>query len=329
MTFDVGVMHPNSPHLFADLAELLTVIDYTGRSSLHKNDLDAVRKFGMTSVEEIDAEESSEEEIEGDAEKNDRFEEQLEDVWTQLEYRESSLGLKYPFIVSGDEILLKENLNQQQRIYIFLLCCSRLRSFKSIKGAAQRWAKSFARVCKVAMLSLLPKHGTVRIFDANSDDRQEYYGTNLRDALNILGKDLGVCSLNTKEILKAPTSGDAGFDLIATVEFPDGQTSNYGILGQCGAQETGWPSKTLEANVLNLSTYFQIAFQHPSTMFTPVFYREANGEWVSTRATAGVLLLDRLRIMHLLEKANQWDAISTSHWFREFEEELNAVIPEP
>ncbi|MDX7159825.1 hypothetical protein SJ325_16240 [Klebsiella pasteurii] len=179
------------------------------------------------------------------------------------------------------------------------------------------------------MLSLLPKHGIVRIFDANSDDRQEYYGTNLRKALRVLGEDLGVCSSNTKEIAKAPTSGDAGFDLIATVQFPDGQTSNYGILGQCGAQETGWPSKTLEANVLNLSTYFQISFQHPSTMFTPVFYREANGEWVNTRATAGVLLLDRLRIMYLLEKSNQWDAISTSDWFREFERELNAITPEP
>lgn len=51
MTFEVGVMHPNSPHLFADLAELLTVINYTGRNSLHKNDLDSVRKFGITSVE--------------------------------------------------------------------------------------------------------------------------------------------------------------------------------------------------------------------------------------------------------------------------------------
>ncbi|PAV96146.1 hypothetical protein CJD50_14120 [Hafnia paralvei] len=329
MTFDVGVMHPNSPHLFADLAELLTVINYTGRNSLHKNDLDSVRKLGATSIEEIDDEENINEEIDADAEKNDRFEEQLEDVWTQLEYRESSLGNRYPFIISGDEIIFKENLNEQQRIYVFLLCCSRLRSFKSIRGAAQRWAKSFARVCKIAMLSLLPRHGVVRIFDVNSDDRRDYYGTNLRNALSILGKDLGVCSLNTKEIAKAPTSGDAGFDLIATVEFPDGQTSNYGILGQCGAQEKGWPSKTLEANVLNLTTYFQIAFQHPSTMFTPVFYREANGEWVNTRATAGVLLLDRLRIMYLLEKANQWEAISTSNWFREFEEELNAVTPEP
>ncbi|EMJ9954516.1 hypothetical protein V8H73_004167 [Escherichia coli] len=329
MTFEVGVMHPNSPHLFADLAELLTVINYTGRNSLHKNDLDSVRKFGITSVEEIDEECNSEEEINGDAERYDRFEEQLEDVWTQLEYRESALGKIYPFIISGDEIIIKENLNQQQRIYVFLLCCSRLRSFKSIKGAAQRWAKSFARVCKVAMISLLPAHGTVRIFDANSDDRQNYYGTNLRTALQTLGKDLGVCSLNTREINRAPTSGDAGFDLIATVEFPDGQTSNYGILGQCGAQETGWPSKTLEANVLKLTTYFQIAFQHPSTMFTPVFYREANGEWVSTHATAGVLLLDRLRIIYLLDKANQWEAITTSDWFREFEEELYTLNPEP
>lgn len=64
-------------------------------------------------------------------------------------------------------------------------------------------------------------------------------------------------------------------------------------------------------------------------MFTPVFYREANGEWVSTHATAGVLLLDRLRIIYLLDKANQWEAITTSDWFREFEEELYTLNPEP
>lgn len=69
MTFDVGVMHPNSPHLFADLAELLTVINYTGRNSLHKNDLDSVRKLGATSIEEIDDEENINEEIDADAEK--------------------------------------------------------------------------------------------------------------------------------------------------------------------------------------------------------------------------------------------------------------------
>lgn len=329
MTFDVGVMHPNSPHLFADLAELLAIINYTGKNSLHKNDLDSVRKFSATSMDELDEEEDENEGIEVDAEKNDRFEEQLEDVWTQLEYRESSLADDYPFIIVRDEIILKEHLNERQRVYVFLLSCSRLRSFKSLRGAAQRWAKGFARISKIAMASLIPRHGIVRIFDANSDDRRNYYGTNLRDALNILGKDLGVCGLNTREISRASTSGDAGFDLIATVEFPDGQTSNYGILGQCGAQETGWPSKTLEANVLNLSTYFQISFHHPSTMFTPVFYREANGEWVSTRATAGVLLLDRLRIMHLLDKTNQWDVISTSDWFRQFEEEFYSVTPDP
>ena len=141
MTFEVGVMHPNSPHLFADLAELLTVINYTGRNSLHKNDLDSVRKFGITSVEEIDEECNSEEEINGDAERNDRFEEQLEDVWTQLEYRESALGKIYPFIISGDEIIIKENLNQQQRIYVFLLCCSREGANK--RGNSSRLTQSF------------------------------------------------------------------------------------------------------------------------------------------------------------------------------------------
>jgi hypothetical protein len=29
-TFDVGDMHPNTPHLLADLVELLCIINYTG-----------------------------------------------------------------------------------------------------------------------------------------------------------------------------------------------------------------------------------------------------------------------------------------------------------
>lgn len=345
MIFEVGVMHPNSPHLFSDLAELLTVIDYFGKTSLHKNDLAEVRSKNPVSSDEVDEERVHEldeehenenendevavEEDIADAEKNERREMQLENVWCQLEYRESTLREHYPFIIRGDEITLKENLSSSQRIYIFLLACSRLRSFMVSKGVAQRWAKFFTLVCKEAMYALVPKHGNVRIFDANSDDRRTYYGTNLRKALVVLGKDLGVLSVNQKEIARASTSGDAGFDLIATIEFPDGITTNYGILGQCGAQETGWPKKSLEANSLNLSAYFHMVFQHPSTMFTPVCYRQANGDWVQNSATNAVVLFDRIRIMHLLERGNKWDILTQSQWFQDFETELNTFVPEP
>ena len=96
-----------------------------------------------------------------------------------------------------------------------------------------------------------------------------------------MGSDLGVKRVDEEECDRAGSSGDAGFDIIATVKFDDNLNCNFGILGQCGAQEEGWPKKTLEAHSINLSPYFHTTFAYPSVMFTPVFYRDSNGQWVT------------------------------------------------
>ena len=328
-TFDVGDMHPNTPHLLADLVELLSIIGYTGRDIFHKNDLASLLNLSNTSFDEVDSEQKEKRKINSDAVLNDRSELQLENVWIQLEYRFASLKDIYPFIVERDEIRLREGFSSKHRVYIFMLCCSRLRSFIRIKGAAQRWAKGFAILCKYATQALLPAHGIVKIFDANSEDRRGYYGTDLRKALRIMGRDLGVKRIDEEECDRAGSSGDAGFDIIATVDFEDNLNCNFGILGQCGAQEEGWPKKTLEAHSLNLAPYFHTTFSYPSVMFTPVFYRDSNGQWVTSRPTAGVILLDRLRTVCLLDKANHWDTLVSLEWFADFESEFRNVVPEP
>lgn len=325
-TFDVGDMHPNTPHLLADLVELLTLIGYTGRDSFHSSDLSSLLNLSNTSADEVDHEISISSKT-PDAVLNDRIEEQLENVWTQLSHRSASLKDIYPFKIEGDEIFLLPKLTSKHRVYVFSLCCSRLRSFIKLKGAAQRWAKGFAIICKYAMKSLLPNHGVVRIFDANSDDRKEYYTTDLRKALRIMGRDLGVKRIDEDEIDKGSSSGDAGFDLVATVSFEDSLNCNFAILGQCGAQEEGWPKKTLEAHSINLSPYFHTTFSYPSVMFTPVFYRDSTGQWVTSRPTSGVVLLDRMRILFLIDKLNCWDEIVTLPWFINFENDFKGVIP--
>lgn len=329
MTFEVGDMHPNSPHLLADLVELLCIINYTGRNSFHQTDLSSLLNVSNTSVDEIDHENDEVNKIDSGAILNDRTEEQIENVWVQLDYRAACIDEWYPFTVEGDTISLRQERTVQQRIYIFTLCCSRLRSFKNIKGAAQRWARGFAVLCKFAMQALLPTHGEVRIFDANSDDRKSYYSTDLRMALKKMGKDLGVKKVDEDECNKVDSSGDAGFDIIATINFEDNLNCNFGILGQCGAQETGWPKKTLEAHSINLNPYFHTTFSYPSVMFTPVFYRDSNGQWVTSRPTAGVILLDRLRTLFLLNKINCWNDIESLSWFTDFEKEYSKIIPEP
>ncbi|ELY3803681.1 hypothetical protein SMX72_002244 [Cronobacter sakazakii] len=320
MIFKVGDVHPNAPHLFADLAELATLINYTGRNDLNKNDLITIRNQSVTSADDADQEEEDDKNEGSDAERNDRLERQVEDVWTQLDYRQSFLKDFYPFRIEGDFIYLKNNLSHLQRIYLFLLACSRLRSFKKAKkGIIQYWARYFSIVSKFATYALLPSHSIVRIFDANSQDRVDYYGTDLRKALVKMGEDLAVPSINYAECVKAGPSGDAGFDIIATLEFEDGLSSNYGILGQCGAQETEWPKKTLEAHALKLRTFYQVHFDLPSIMFTPIFYRDADGGWVDSSPCAGVLILDRARILFLLSKTEHCSTLVSEQWFEEFE----------
>ncbi|CNC28836.1 hypothetical protein [Yersinia pseudotuberculosis] len=328
-TFDVGDMHPNTPHLFADLVELLSIYKYMGRDFIHKNDIASLLNISNTSFDEVDLESDEISRISSGAVLNDRSERQLENLWLQLEYRYASLGDSYPFVVEGDEITLKDTFTNKHRVYIFLLSCSRLRSFIRITGAAQRWARGYAVVCKFAAQALLPNHGIARVFDANSEDRRTYYGTDLRQALRIMGKDLGVKRIDEEECDKAGSSGDGGFDIIATFDFEDNQHSNFGILGQCGAQEEGWPKKSLEAHSINLGTYFHTNFIYPSIMFTPVLYRDSNGEWVTTRPTSGVILIDRPRVMFLLEKSDFWDDLVSFDWFNTFEEEFSNVIAEP
>lgn len=330
MDFAIGELHPNTPHLFADLAELVLTTGYNGRTKLHKSDLLNIIETGTVSPDELDQEDDAEEEADSTgqatAEKNSRREKQLEDILIQLTYRSCALNDYYPFTMDDDELVLldKELLTDKQRVYRFLLACSRLRSFGQ-KGICQKWAKAFTCLSKLAMEGLLPNHATVRIFDANSDDRKNYYSTDLREALKTLGKDLAVLRIINDECDKAETSGDAGLDIVAVVSFDDGASTSFALLGQCGAQETGWPQKTLEAHSMKYRNFFQMQFDYPAVMFTPVCYRTADGEWTDNQSANGILLIDRERILKLLDLQNRWQEIVVLQWFLDFEAGFNSV----
>ncbi|MAK54388.1 MAG: hypothetical protein CML17_00810 [Pusillimonas sp.] len=327
MSFEVGELHPNTPHLFADLAELMLLVGYLGRRTLHKNDLESLLQTGAITPEEIDEEAIVEQIASANklttAERSNYLERQLEDVLTQLNYRAKALANYYPFKAADEQIELRAEFTNQQRIYIFLLACSRLRSFRK-KGLPQKWAKYFAEISRLALRGLLPSNANARIFDANSEDRKNYYSTNLKHALKVLGRDLGA-DCDVKECEKVSTSGDAGLDLVGTIEFSDGAATNYAILGQCGAQETNWPSKTLEAHSIKFRHLFKVQFDYPSVMFTPVCFRSSTGEWVDNSSANGVLVADRGRILSLIDGQQKWDEIIGTNWFAQFEADFSSI----
>jgi hypothetical protein len=326
MSFDVGVLHPNQPHLFADLAELLLITNNLGKATLGRADLADLFNDTVISLEEIDAE-ASETAMSGgksSAEITDRQAQQIDDVFSQLEYRALAIGDAYPFALQNELLTLNATLTDTQKIYTLLLVCSRLRSFISSRGAAQMRASDFARTSREAMRGLLPSFASVDVFDANSEDRRNIYGTNLREAVKVLARKLSI-RLIEDQVASLSTSGDRGIDLVGVVDFADNALGNYAVFGQCGAQEVDWPSKKLEAHPINQRDLFHIQADYPSIIFTPVFFRNSNGNWIDNRELNGVFLVDRLRILKLILKIQNQPHVVATQWFRNFETWLNEI----
>lgn len=324
MIFEVGDVHRSAPYLLADLVELYLFL--SGEESISRSDVSELINEGVISSEELDEIEVQESDpaVTG-AELHSRLDLQLDDLWSHLSYREANLPEYYPFTIQG-QLLTKKNLTglalNKARVYKSLLACSRLRSFE--RSIRSRWAKLFAKISKEAMRGLLPIDATVHIFDANSDDRREVYGTDLREALKVLANKLSFI-YDEASIREQSPSGDYGIDLVGFYKFDDGASGEYYILGQCGAQETEWPSKTLESHPASIRGVINMAHDCTNTMFTPVCYRQASGRWVNSRPTGGTLIIDRPRIMKLISNEEKLNSIVTNQSFIDFEAEISNV----
>lgn len=324
MIFEVGDVYRSTPYLLADLVELYLIL--SGEESISRSDVSELINEGVISHEEIDEIDDFETapEVTG-AELHSRLDLQLDDLWSHFLYRERNFSEYYPFNING-QLLTKRELDavafNKSRVYKTLLACSRLRSFE--RQARNRWAKLFTKISKEAMKGLLPDNAVVHIFDANSDDRRDIYGTNLRDALKVLANNLSF-QYNEQVIGEQSASGDYGIDLVGFYQFNDGASGEYYLLGQCGAQEIEWPSKTLQSHPASVNTVINLTHDGTNAMFTPVCYRQSSGRWANTRVTGGALIIDRPRIMKLISDETRLNLIITHQSFIDFEREIGDV----
>ncbi|QOY94733.1 hypothetical protein IM543_02120 [Massilia sp. UMI-21] len=301
MSFEIGVLHKSRPHLLADLAELLLLVGYDNLDELSQAKLELLSKEMPAASDSEDASDDDDDD-EHAIDKIEEVDRCIEDCWQLLEYREAAFDDFYPFRVIGNQLVWKAGARtEKQCAYFLLLICSRLRSFR-IKGFPQKAAKEFTSFCKEALKALAPPGATVRVFDANSDDRRMHYGTNLRNAIKVLAKEIGAHYINEAEIAKIPTSGDMGLDLVSSRKFVDFACGAYSIFGQCGAQENEWPTKTLEAHPIKFQGLFTLLNQPDNLMFIPISYRDSTGDWVAGYRSSGCLLLDRQRILELVNE---------------------------
>ena len=340
MTFEVGELHPSTPHLFSDLIELYVLLNTRDKDNLSESDIESLINTGVISPEDQTFDDIDEEGFEevSSAEKSDKAEKRVENVFRLLEYRQGCFGDFYPFKIQGGEIIRLNSSNfmeltDEKKLYVFLLACSRLRSFNGHKSQAeqksviQQWAKYFTELGRIAFQGLLPSWAKVDIVDANSNDRRGIFGTNLQEAMRRLGQSdmIAPCGLQPEGIAQLHSSGDAGLDLVGVGNFDDKAISNLIILGQCGAQETNWPSKTLEGHQIHMRNYFHIQPAYTNYMLIPLSYRDSNGSFVNSNTLAGTLLLDRKRILDLTMKTSKPSDIINTKWMYDFIQDFNRI----
>lgn len=315
MSFKIGEVAKSNSYLFADLIEILVALNYFGKEIISKNDIEDTIGRNAISADELDDELLLEDE--DGSSKHNRYEKYIDDAWFMLSHRSSIFSSSYPFIIENEAIILRKKLSSSQYIYIFILFCSRLKSFTT-KGVHQKWAKYFTKLCKYATYGLAPKNANIKIFDANSDDRKSYYSTNLKTALEILGKDMGV-HVFKEQLETESTSGDFGIDIVAIYQFEESlKTGNFVIFGQCGAQGENWHTKNFECHPDRFRQIFPTFSSIIPVIYTPADFRTADGEWFSQNKAIGGTVLDRRRIIKLLKNSHMISSAIKDQYLQSF-----------
>jgi hypothetical protein len=305
MTFELGRVSKTIPHLLADTFELVCATENTPFSSTDGYSLiQTAVKTGEESVDPDveDLDDDGEPDGESSAEVSSRDQGYVDEAFRVLEYRVRAFGSKYPFRIEEGRLSLKKKIGKIQKVYLFLLACSRLRSFRS-SHLYQSLPDQFELLCKDVMTQMLPKGAKVTCFGPKSIDRKKNFHTDLRKAIPLLAKYMGMKLSPDWDPQQYAAQGDAKLDIIGVQQLDRTESGWNVFLGQCAAQEVdrSWEKKRQEALFEAHVAKFHSPVRSQGVLFVPVSYRQANGTFFKTEYVTMVLFMDRDRIMALCE----------------------------
>ncbi len=291
LTFKVGEVPHTKPFQFADLAELMILVQLSGQ--LSKADLDTLINTGS-----LDSDPDEDWQADDPLHAQQAHDRSSEDCFRQLDYRQGALDQAYPFALDDALLTARENITDAGYVYLFLLVCSRLGSFSGVVGFHQDCAKVFTEVSAVALRASLNRSADVYIFDAGSSDRAVHFHTDLRQALRRLATKLNATPI--EDLIEQQTAaGDGGLDLVAINRLGDTAKGVFAYFGQCASQMSGWPKKTLEAK--RTTSFFSMGHDASNLLYTPVMYRKSTGRWVNDLYSHDCIIMDRVRILRALQ----------------------------
>ena len=235
------------------------------------------------------------------AEADDSISLRIDDLFAHLLYRQVVFGEFYPFELntSGNNLIKKEEVTGEQKLYLFLLLAS---SFRYLEGSDRNTlATDFELLCREALKAYLPDKAEVHVFgtSAKNTTLPRYTGT-LWDKINRLAADLYE-GVKVKETSVSPNNtGDEGLDLVAWIPIGDEREGMLIVFGQCACTDK-WVSKQNSSGAVEWRQKMSFKVEPSNFVFIPFFFRRTDGSWHEAHKISSILI-DRLRLIRLLKE---------------------------
>ena len=244
----------------------------------------------------------------------------IEERWRQLSdfahIRKLEFNDSYPFSVTDDKDTLVFDYDgcKQQRLYIALLIASCMRNIE--KNRIAEVARSFEKICFQVFSKLMPAGSEVRATWAGGGPEAPYVGT-LFDKMRAIAADIR-CTANFKERdFRSNDRGDGGIDLIAWHPMTDKRAGMPIAFAQCGCSKDDWTFKQLEASPSKHYSHFPVMHRWATYYFLPLDLRHADGGWACESDIAEAIIVDRLRMLRLLQQYDAYAELPTMPYIDE------------
>lgn len=223
------------------------------------------------------------------------------DILNYVHIRRTAFGDAYPFEISHDQdtIAVASDDSPRQRLYLALLLASSLRTLA--KDRRNGVARVFEEISFAVFSKLLPPGSEIRATWAGPGRAAPYEGT-LFQKLTSLAADLR-CTPNFAEADFNPAdTGDGGIDIVGWHTMSDLRAGIPIAMAQCGCSRDDWEYKQLEAHPVKHSQRLPVMHPWANYYFMPLDFRRSDGDWANKSDLAEVIIVDRLRILGLVEQ---------------------------
>ena len=284
----------SSAYLQADFVELLCLAQPDGVIGVH----DVLYSFRQGA--EMDTSSEFEALSPIDAEKFDRQLSYIHEWFHYIASRCKIFNELYPFCIDAStrHVILKRDLNDLQKLYLFLLMASSLRCVNP--SVISDIGSTFEMISAMALKRYFGNGSYVHVFGARSSSR--YIG-NKYAKIHRLAQDLRDELLIDGDTFPKTDTGDEGLDIVGWIPPTDGMSGMIIVLGQCACTED-WVDKQSSSAFDKWSQLIRFTVRPVNAVFIPYCFRDTSGSWYRRHRIHNTLLIDRLRIVQLLNSTS-------------------------